>query len=248
MSCVTKTTGVPALRRFEEAGDDLLIREVEGEERLVGEEERLVGDERLRYPKPLLLTARESSERRIGVAAGADGLDRPLDALVLGCREAGRAPPMTVETEAHEIAAAQGELAVEDALLRDVADPRAHLGGQPAVDRDRAGARLEQAEEDADERRLARPVRAEHGEQLAALEREAQVAPQHAVPEAERQAFDGYDAHRASARSRLRACASCHCWKERRGGIVSAIPTTGMPASRAAARTRVVIGETAWLL
>src|SRR3954468_9185606 len=64
--------------RVEEAGDDLLIREVEREERLVGEDERRVGDERLRYAKTLLLAAREASERRIGIAPGADGLDRLL--------------------------------------------------------------------------------------------------------------------------------------------------------------------------
>ena len=109
--------------RVEEAGDDLLVGEVEREERLVGKQERRARDERLRDAKPLLLAAREASERRIGVAACSNRLDGVLEAIALPRREPSRAESVAVETEAHEIAAAQRQVAIEDSLLRDVADP-----------------------------------------------------------------------------------------------------------------------------
>jgi len=57
-SWVTKTTGVPAVRRrgVEEVDDAPLMGEVEGEKRLVGEDEHGVGDDRLRDPQSLLLS------------------------------------------------------------------------------------------------------------------------------------------------------------------------------------------------
>ena len=138
---------------------------------------------------------------------------------------------MAVEPEPHEVAAAQDEVAVEDALLRHVADPVAALARRAAVDHDAPGARLEQPEQDADQRRLAGAVRAEDGEELAVLELEAEPFEERALAEAEREVVDRDDAHRASAAASARACASCHCWKVRCGGSVSRHRTTGMPAA-----------------
>ena len=155
---------------------------------------------------------------------------------------------MAVEAEPHEVAAAQDDVAVEDALLRHVADAVAALLRRASLDHDAARARLEQPEQDADQRRLAGAVRPEHREQLAPLELEVEPFEQRAVAEPERQVVDCDDAHLASAAASARACASCHCWKFRCGGSVSVTGTTGMPAFCAAARSRAVMGETACAL
>ena len=86
------------------------------------------------------------------------------------------------------------------------------------------------------QRRLARAVRPEHGEQLARLQLEAEPFEQGALTEPEREVVDGDDAHRASAAASARAWSSCHCWKVRCGGRVSVTGTTGMPALLRGAR------------
>ena len=128
---------------------------------------------------------------------------------------------MAVEAEPDEVAAAQDDVAVEDALLRHVADAVAALLRRASLDHDAARARLEQPEQDPDQRRLAGAVRPEHREQLALLELEVEPFEQRAVAEPERQVVDCDDAHLARAAASARACASCHCWKLRCGGSVS---------------------------
>ena len=56
-----------AAARVEEVAIDPLVREVEREQRLVGEQQRGIGDERLRDAQPLLLAAREPADRRVRV-------------------------------------------------------------------------------------------------------------------------------------------------------------------------------------
>ena len=156
---------------------------------------------------------------------------------------------MAVEAETHEVARAQREVAVEGALLGHIADVLSSSAGRLPVDEHAAGRRLEQAEQDPDERRLAGAVRAEHGEELARLQVEAEPFPERPLVEAQRELVDRDDrAHCASAAASCRACRSCHCWNVSFGGNVSVTPTTGIPACFAAARTRDVMGETAWLL
>lgn len=106
-----------------------------------------------------------------------------------------------------------------------------------------------EAEEDADERRLAGPVRSEHGEELASFEREVEPREEPAAAEPEAETVGGDDRrHRASAACSARTCASCQAWKVVFAGSVSLSATTGTPLARAALRTRAVIGETAWRL
>ena len=167
---------------------------------------------------------------RVRVRRRPDLGERGVDARAILVAEAAEAPAVAVETEPHEVAAAQDDVAVEDALLRHVADAVAALLRRASLHHDAAGARLEQPEQDADQRRLAGAVRPEHGEQLAPLELEAEPFEQRAVAEPEREVVDGDDAHLARAAASARACASCHCWKVRCGGRVSVTGTTGMPA------------------
>ena len=86
-----------------------------------------IGDERLRDPQPLLLAAREPADRRVGVRGRPDLGERGVDARAILRPEAPEAPAVAVEPEPHEVAAAQDDVAVEDALLRHVADPAAAL-------------------------------------------------------------------------------------------------------------------------
>src|SRR5205823_3526711 len=162
------------------------------------EQEGRVGDERLRDSQTLLLAAGEPADRRVRVLARAHARECAVDTRAAGGIEPADAPAMAVEPEAHEIAGAQGEVAVERALLRHVADAVTALARRAAVDEHPSRRRLEQAEEDPDQRRLAGAVRAEHGEELARLEIEAETFPERAFAEAQRERVDGDDrAHRA---------------------------------------------------
>src|SRR5581483_9405696 len=155
------------------------------------------------------------------------------------------AEAVAVEAEPDEVAAAERDVAVEDPLLRDVADAAPHLCRRPARDGDGSCGGLEQPEQDPDERRLAGAVRPEDGEELAACEREVQRLPEDALAEAEREVVDLDDVQGVSARLSARSCRRCHCWKSRWGGRVSVTPTTGTFESFASALIRFVIGETA---
>ena len=253
MSCVTKTTGVPRAPavRVEEADDHALVREVEREQRLVGEQQRRIGDERLRDAEPLLLASGQPADRRVGVRRRADLGEHAVDARAIVAESRAEAPAVAVETEPHEVAAAERQVAVEDALLRDVADrARRSRGGRPAIER-AARRRLEQPEQDPDQRRLAGAVRPEHGEELALAELEAQAVPERALAEAEREVVGRTTTgsviaaapRRAASPARAATSGTTRC-----GGSVSVTPTTGMPAFAAASRMRCVIGDTAWLL
>ena len=69
--------------------DDLLVGQVEREQRLVAQQHRRVADQRLRHPQPLLLAAGEPPDRRVRVVPGRPPLQRRV-APVPGAR-AGRA-------------------------------------------------------------------------------------------------------------------------------------------------------------
>jgi hypothetical protein len=128
-----------------------------------------------------------------------------LSASAVAPTEPPHAPAIAVEPEANEIASAQRQVAVEDALLWDVPDA-------VAVEHDAPARRLELSEQDPQERGLPRAVRPEHGEELASAELEAQVVPQLTRAEAEGQVLNADDAQRASARFSAVICRSCHCW------------------------------------
>ena len=253
MSCVTKTTGVPALlpARVEQVDDAALVGEVEREERLVGEQQRRVGDERLRDAQPLLLAARETADRRVGVRASR----RPRRARA-STRARSSAPkrpkPQRWPSSPSRTRSRprSGDVAVEDALLRDVADRdgSARAAGSPRSRRCRRSARAARAGSGSATscpcrsgraRRAARPARA----------RSSSPSKSVALAEAERRdPSTRDDAHLvASAAASARAWSSCHCWKVRCGGSVSVTGRPGCPPPRRV-RSRAVMGETAWLL
>ena len=109
--------------------------------------------------------------------------------------EAAEPEAVPVDAEPHQVAASNRQVAVEDALLRDIADALPPLGRRAALDLDPAGRRLQQPEHDPDQRGLAGAVRPEHGQQLAGLELEAEPFPEEALAEGEPQ-VDGRDDRR----------------------------------------------------
>ena len=234
--------------RVEQVDDAALVGEVEGEQRLVGEDEHRVGDERLGHAQPLLLAAGEPADGRVRIRRRPDLGERGVDTRAILVAEAADAPAVAVETEPHEVAPAQDDVAVENALLRHIADAMAALLRRASLHHDAAGCWPEQPEQDAEQRRLAGAVGPEDGQQLAPLELEAEPFEQGAITEPERQVVDCDDAHLARAAASARTWSSCHCWKLTSGGRVSRTGTTGMPAFCAVARSRVVRGETAWAL
>src|SRR4029077_2341154 len=88
------------------------------------EEEQLGhAHEGLREEQPLLLAARETAELAVGVFVCVDGRDGVGGfGLCLFSSAHPDAPPVAVDAEADEVAAADRKLRVEVGALRDVAD------------------------------------------------------------------------------------------------------------------------------
>ena len=140
ISCVTNTTAVSGVApaRVDELADRLLVREVEREQRLVAQQHLRIADQRLRDAEPLLLAARQQPDRRVGVALARRPTGSPSSTRARLARVTERQPaPVTVETEAHEIAAADRQVAVERVLLRHVADVVTPAPRRATVDLDR---------------------------------------------------------------------------------------------------------------
>src|SRR5207249_4831588 len=111
--------------------------------------------------------SREPADGRVRIRRRPDLGERGIDAGSILRAETTEAPAVAVEPEPHEVAAAQHYIAVEDALLRDVADPVAALLRRVPLDHDPARTRVEPPEQDPDQRRLAGAVRPENRQQLA---------------------------------------------------------------------------------
>jgi hypothetical protein len=95
---------VLAAASVDELADAALVLEVEREQRLIAEQQGRVAGESLGDAEALLLSSRERSDRRIGVAPGAHRVDEPLYLLAVAAPGEGEAPPMTVHAERDEVA------------------------------------------------------------------------------------------------------------------------------------------------
>ena len=93
------------------------------------------------------------------------------------------AEPVAVEAEPDEVAGAQRQVGVEQDLLGDVADQRVASRAGAAVDQDAPRARRLQAEDDAEQRRLAGAVGADQAGELAGRDREADLASRISRPD-----------------------------------------------------------------
>ena len=165
--------------------DDLLLAaQVEVGERLVEQQQLGPGDQRVRDEHALLLAAGQLAHPGIGVPGRADVAEGPLDKFPALPRREGEAEPVPVKAERHHVAGAQRHVGVDDQLLRHVADAALVLVVQRlAVDEHPAARRLEQAEDDAQQRGLARAVRADDPGEVALTKRERHVAEHLAAAE-----------------------------------------------------------------
>ena len=177
--------------------DDLLLAaQVEVGERLVEQEQLRPGDQRVRDQHALLLAAGQLADPGVGVPVRADVGQRRLDQFPALPRREAEPEPVPVKAKRHHVAGAQRHVGVDDQLLRHVADGGLVLVVQRrAVDEHPPARRLDQAEDDAEQRGLARAVRADDPGEVALLERERDVAEHLAAAEAHADAFERQQWH-----------------------------------------------------
>ena len=157
---------------------DLAVGRVERTRWLVGEEELALADHGSSDGDPLALTAGEL----IGVVPGAIGQPELLERgesrlLCLACRDA-------VELEGQRDVLRRGESREEVEVLEDVADRpptearlvvARHRPERRTADGHLAARRLLEAAGDREQRRLSRPARAHHGDEVALIERKVDL-------------------------------------------------------------------------
>ena len=114
-----------------------------------------------------------------GEVARADGVDEAIDALRVAAPRERQTEPVAVDAERDEVAAAQGRLGRQRALLGDVADATVAAPADGFAQRsDAALAERLEPEDRAQQGGLSRTAGAEHGDQLAGLDGEIEAAPQ----------------------------------------------------------------------
>src|SRR5579864_4522263 len=240
----------------DERGNACLVRQVEAVERLVEQQQLRTPRERLRDEQSLLLAAGELADRLARVRRGADERDHLVDALRGGAAARPRdrqSPTRAVEAEPHEVDAADARALVEAPPLRQIADAVVRGARRSAEHGCAAGRERLEAEDRADERRLAGAVRPEHGDEPAELHGDRDVAPYRRAADSRRGALERDGGHGrtpfASASTSASSWRTCHCWKVADAGVsVSVIVVTGMPFFRAASVMRATSGVLFWLL
>lgn len=172
----------PALL-VQQAGHEPLMGHIEVQQRLIAQQQVRVRAESLGDAQALQFATGEHADRGVGVGLGTDLFEQRFDLLAARAGEPARSPAVAVESHAHEVAAAHRGVVVDAALLGDVADVRVSASGAVAVDAGRTGIQLILSEEDLEQGGLAAAVGAEDGDELAGLDVDVEVVPQHPVPE-----------------------------------------------------------------
>src|SRR5215469_13414640 len=180
---------------------------VQGAGRLVEHHELGLAEQRHAQPQPLLHALGERADPVVTPPGQADGPQRVVHRA--GPARPGQ-PPQTAVQDQH---LACGQPALEAEQLRQVADPLAGLqvpGGR-AQDHGLAAGRPDQAEQQLDRGGLARAVRAEEAEDLAALDghRQARERYRAAVTLAQLDRVDGRGPRRLRAGGGVTADAAC---------------------------------------
>src|SRR5690606_28762228 len=140
---------------------------------------------RLANAQALLFAARQGSDGVVGVPRRADRRKQRVDArAVAGPRDRG-AEARAVHAERDEVAGAHARAEREGALLRNVPDAPVAAAHGAAGDADPPFGEPLQAEDRAQQRRLARAARAEDGHELAGCEVEVEALPEVAAPRSE---------------------------------------------------------------
>jgi hypothetical protein len=146
----------------EELAERLLALRIDPGSRLVEREQPGTARERLRYQRPLLLAARETSQLGVRPVGEPHELDRLVDALAVGPTQPADDPAGRERPRGDDLPHRHGRIEHERSALRQVSEhraPREPLGRLPVEAHD-AGVRPLEAEDEPEERRLPASVRA----------------------------------------------------------------------------------------
>ena len=154
----------------------------------------------MRDEDALQLAARKGADPGLGEAFGPDGRQHLVDdGLALPRREP-ETEPVAVDAEHHQVAGPQGDIGVEHQLLRDVAGRAAQSPPRGAGHGDPPAARPLQAEDDAQQRGLARTVGPDEPGELTRPYLEGDVVEDRAPPEDDAEVLDRENGPAAAAR------------------------------------------------
>ena len=160
MSWVTNNTAVRACVApvVDQCAHDTLLRQVEGQQWLVAQQQLRIGDERL----PRRVSVAVHRRTRCRSVHPRTAAPRPLrwrrDASPDATAGQRDAEPVPVDAELHEVTAPDRQIAVERALLGDVADRAVAPSRRLAVDLHDARRRPDQAEQGSQECGLPEPL------------------------------------------------------------------------------------------
>jgi hypothetical protein len=171
---VSRNQDAPPLFRqlADQALEELRARPVHADEGLVEEQHGRVLDERARHEHALPLTTRERPERTVRELGEADALE--CHAAQPPPRATQRPPPRNPCERSHQSDVERRDRVVEARPFRLGHEATAALDPEPS------GRGREQAEQHAEERRLASSVRSEHPDPLPPLKGETHVLEHHA--------------------------------------------------------------------
>lgn len=171
--------------RVDKFGDPALMLQIEAEERLVTEQQYGITREGLTYAKPLLFASGKLPDRPVTIRGGSNRPQETIDTIANLPRRQRDAESMAVNPECDEVPAAERNAGWNEFLLRDVADPAVTAVHRPTLQPHRARVEPLLAENRLQKTGFARPIRPEHGKELAGPDGEIEPAPERVPAEAE---------------------------------------------------------------
>ena len=156
--------------RTQGSGQDLLVGQVDAGERLVHDQEVRLTRECSGYQCPPLLATGQGGDLLMGLLRKADRRDRVADDAAFGRAEPGQQRPRARQpTRAHDLLDGGGYAAADRVPLRHVPDPGpvVETRGRHTEEFERSRGERDEAEDGAEQSRLARPVGPEQGHDLA---------------------------------------------------------------------------------
>jgi len=165
---------------LDQTRDRLLVVQVEALEGFVQKEHACARHEGLRDEQTLLLSTRQLADRSTGVAFSADQTDHLRDTITLVAPRKegnGEPPSRAIETHPDQVDTSNPEVGIEVSTLRQIADFVVAPVHAPAENRKVALGQRDQAKRGLDEGRLARPVGAQDGDELALADVQVDVPP-----------------------------------------------------------------------
>ncbi len=236
---------VVAAPPVDERGHQVLVRDVETEQRFVAQENPRVADESLRDAQPLLFTAGQRTDRGgVRVGLGTDLRDRGVHGSAPRLPESDSGRPTGARRHPGRRGRVRATARLRRATSAAARIPRVRSPSSPGGTGDGGGSAAERelAEQHLEQRRLTGTVGgAEHSDELAGPDRQVQVRPQRAVTECQPGIAEldggvfGFDGGRAVGGD---VCAHRTPVLERVVRVLGRVDQAGAP--RAAARSSTV--------